>query len=46
VEDIKENAEAGLRSIKKKDDFKECSKAWEDRWSKCVCAEERYFEGD
>jgi hypothetical protein len=45
VDDIKENAEAGLHTIKK-DDFKECFKAWEDRWSKCVCAEGRYFEGD
>jgi hypothetical protein len=45
MDDIKENAEVGLRAIKK-DDFKECSKAWEDRWSKCVCAEGRYFEGD
>jgi hypothetical protein len=45
ADDIKENAEAGLRAIKK-DDFKECFKAWEDRWIKCVCAEGRYFEGD
>jgi hypothetical protein len=40
VDDIKENTEAGLRVIKK-DDFKECFKAWDDRWSKCVCAEGR-----
>jgi hypothetical protein len=40
VDDIKENAEVGLRAVKK-DDFKECFKAWEDRWSKCVCAEGR-----
>jgi hypothetical protein len=45
ADDIKENAEAGLRAVKK-DDFKECFKAWEDRWSKYVCAEGRYFEGD
>jgi hypothetical protein len=45
VDDIKENTEVGLRAIKK-DDFKECFKAWEDRWNKCVCAEGRYFEGD
>jgi hypothetical protein len=45
VDDIKEKAEAGLRAIKK-DDFKGCFKAWEDQWSKCVCAEGRYFEGD
>jgi hypothetical protein len=35
VDDIKENTEVGLR----KDDFKECFKDWEDRWSKCLCAE-------
>jgi hypothetical protein len=29
VDVIKENAEAGVRAIKK-DDFKECFKAWED----------------
>jgi hypothetical protein len=45
VDDIKENTEAGLHAIRK-DDFKEFFKAWEDRWSKCVCAEGRYFEGD
>jgi hypothetical protein len=46
ADDTKENAEAGLRAIKK-DDFKECFKACEDRWSKYVCAEGRYFdEGD
>jgi transposase len=45
ADDIKENAEAGLRAIKK-EDFKECFKAWEDRWRKCLCAEGRYFEGD
>jgi hypothetical protein len=39
VDDIKENAEVGLRAIKK-DDFKECFKAWEDRWSKCCVQKE------
>jgi hypothetical protein len=45
VEDIKENADARLRAIKK-EDFHQCYNNWIDRWNKCVCADRKYFEGD
>jgi transposase len=45
VEDIKENAEARLRAIKKKI-FHQCYNNWIDRWHKCVCADGKYIEGD
>jgi histone-lysine N-methyltransferase SETMAR len=35
VHDIKENADARLRAIKK--DFHQCYNNWIDRWNKCVC---------
>jgi hypothetical protein len=44
VEDIKGNADAGLRVIKK-EDFHQCYN-WIDRWNKCVSADGKYFEGD
>jgi hypothetical protein len=45
VEDIKENADARLRAIKK-EDFHQCYNNWIDGWNKCVCADGKYFEGD
>jgi hypothetical protein len=45
VEDIKENADARLRAIKK-DGFHRCYNNWIDRWNKCVCADGKYFESD
>jgi hypothetical protein len=45
VEDIKENADARLRTIKK-EDFHQCYNNWIDRWNKCMCADGKYFEGD
>jgi hypothetical protein len=45
VEDIKQNADARLRAIKK-DDFHRCYNNWIDRWNKCLCAEGKYFEGN
>jgi hypothetical protein len=43
VEDMKENAYARLRAIKK--DFHQCYN-WIDRCNKCECADGKYFEGD
>jgi hypothetical protein len=44
VEDIKGNADARRRTIKK-EDFHQCYN-WIDRWNKCACADGKYFEGD
>jgi transposase len=45
MEDIKSNATAELRKIPK-EAFRRCFQQWQDRWSKCVCAQGSYFEGD
>jgi hypothetical protein len=42
---IKSNATAEHRNIPK-EAFCRCSQQWEDRWSKCVCAQGSYIEGD
>jgi hypothetical protein len=44
VKDIKENADARLRAIKK-EGFHQ-SYNWIDRWNKCVNADGKYFQGD
>jgi transposase len=45
VEDIKSNATAELRKTPK-GAFRRCFQQWQDRWSKRVCAQGSYFEGD
>jgi len=45
MEDIKWNGTAELRKIPK-EAFRRCFQQWQDRWSKCVCAQGSYFEGD
>jgi hypothetical protein len=45
MEDIKSNATAELQKIKK-EAFRQCFQQWQDRWSKCVCAQGSYFVGD
>jgi len=45
MEDIKSNATAELRRIPK-EAFHRCFQQWQDRWSKCVCAQGSYFESD
>ena len=45
MEDIKSNATAELQKIPK-EDFHRCFQLWQNRWSKCVCAQGSYFEGD
>ena len=39
------NATTELRKIPK-ETFRRCFQQWQDRWSKCVCAQVSYFEGD
>ena len=43
--DIKSDAIAKLRKIAK-EAFRWCFQQWQDRWSKCVCAQGSYFEDD
>ena len=45
MEGIKSNATAELQKIPK-EAFRRCFQQWQDRWSKCVCAQGSYFEGD
>jgi hypothetical protein len=45
MEDIKSNATAELRRIPK-EAFHRCFQQWQDRWSKCVCAQGSYYEGE
>ncbi|PNF21688.1 hypothetical protein B7P43_G10355 [Cryptotermes secundus] len=45
MEDIKTNAMTELRKIPK-EDFHCCFQQLQDQWSKCVCAQGSYFEGD
>jgi hypothetical protein len=45
IEDIKSNATAELRMVPK-EAFHRCFQQWQDRWSKCVCAQGSYFKGD
>jgi hypothetical protein len=45
VQDIKWNAMAELWKIPK-EAFRRCFQQWQDRWSKSVCAQGSYFEGD
>jgi len=45
MEDIKWNATAKLQKIPK-EAFRRCFQQWQDRWSKWVCAQGSYFEGD
>jgi hypothetical protein len=45
MEEIKSNATAKLRKVPK-EAFRRCFQQWQDRWSKCVCAQVSYFEGD
>jgi hypothetical protein len=45
MEDIKWNATAELQKIPK-EAFRRCFQQWQDRWSKFVCAQGSYFEGD
>jgi histone-lysine N-methyltransferase SETMAR len=44
AEDIKENADAVLRTMRK--NCHQCYNNYIDRWKKCVWANEKYFEGD
>lgn len=43
IEDIKSNTTKQIKLLKK-EDFQECFQKWQARWSKCVCAEGKYFE--
>jgi hypothetical protein len=43
MEAIKSIATAELRKIPK-EPFRRCFRQWQDRWSKCVRAQESYFE--
>jgi hypothetical protein len=45
MEDITSNATAEPRKIPKQA-FRRCFQQLQDRWSKCVCAQGSYFEGD
>jgi len=45
MEDIKSNATAKLGRIPK-EAFHRCFQQWQERWSKRVCAQGSYFEGD
>jgi len=45
MEDIKWNAKAELQKIPK-EAFHRRFQQWYVRWSKCVCAQGSYFEGD
>jgi hypothetical protein len=45
MEDMKSNATAELRKIPK-EAFRWYFQQWQGRWSKCVRAQESYFEGD
>jgi hypothetical protein len=45
MEDIKWNAATELQKIPK-EAFCRCLQQWQDRWSKSVCAQGSYFEGD
>jgi hypothetical protein len=45
MEDIKSNATTDLWEIPK-EAFQRCFQQWQDRWSKCVCAQGSDFEGD
>lgn len=45
VEDIKTNVTVELRKIPQQD-FHRCFQQWQERWSKCVCSDGAYFEGD
>ena len=45
MEDIKSNATAELWKIPK-EAFRRFFQQWKDWWSKCVCAQGSYFEGD
>jgi hypothetical protein len=45
VEDIKSNVIAELRKIPK-EAFHWCFQQWQDQWSKWVCAQGSYSEGD
>jgi len=45
MEDTESNATAELRKIPK-EAFRQCIQQWQDRWSKCVCAQGSDFEGD
>ena len=44
MEDIEWNVTAELQEISK-EAFRRCFQQWQDRWSKCVCAQGSYFEG-
>jgi hypothetical protein len=45
MEGIKLHATAELRKIPK-EAFCQCFQQWQDQWSKWVCAQGSYFEGD
>jgi hypothetical protein len=45
MEDIKSNATTELQK-NPKEAFHRCFQQWHGRWSKCVCAQGSYFEGD
>jgi hypothetical protein len=45
TEDIKLNTTAELRKLPK-EAFRRCSQQWQHQWSKCVCTQGSYFEGD
>ncbi|PNF39736.1 hypothetical protein B7P43_G04771 [Cryptotermes secundus] len=45
MEDIKSNATAELWKIPK-EAFHRCLQQLQDQWSKCICAQGSYFEGD
>jgi hypothetical protein len=45
MQDIEWNVTTELQKIPK-EAFRRCFQQWQDRWSKCMCAQEFYFEGD
>jgi len=45
MESMKSNATVELRRIPK-EAFHQCFQQWQDQWSKCVCTQGSYFEGD
>jgi len=45
MEDFECNATAELQKIPK-EAFRRCFQQWQDQWSKCMCAQGSYFEGN
>jgi hypothetical protein len=45
LEDIQQNAKAGLGAIQE-DDFEKCFQQLQDCWNKCICEEGRHLQED